>query len=261
MGWAKYREDIVSRWNNDNFRPQPDAVLIQAQRESVHREERQVSKLREFTMSSARPLPVIVLADTSGSMGENGKIDALNAAISDMITSFAEEDDARAEIYVCVVTFGGQSALIHSPLRPARENKSAPMLAKGKTPMGGAFELARAMIEDPTTVPSRAYRPALVLISDGAATDDWFPPLDALLKSERASKASRFALAIGADAHHETLNAFLADEHSRVFEAHEARGIKNFFRWVTMSVTTRSRSTNPNSVIRVEPTDLDEFDF
>jgi len=127
--------------------------------------------------------------------------------------------------------------------------------------MGEAFELARAMVEDRETVPSRAYRPTLVLVSDGVPTDDWRTPLATLLTSERACKATRFAMGIGADADHETLTAFLANDEGRVFEAHEAREIKNFFRWVTMSVTTRSRSANPNSVVMVEPTDLDEFDF
>lgn len=219
-----------------------------------------MSKLKEFTMSSARPLPVIVLADVSGSMSANGKIDALNDAVSEMIATFSEEDDTRAEIHVSVITFGG-GASIHKLLRPASETRWEPMVASGRTPMGEAFELARSMVEDRETVPSRAYRPTLVLVSDGVPTDDWRTPLATLLKSERASKATRFAMGIGADADHETLIAFLANDEGRVFEAHEAREIKNFFRWVTMSVTTRSRSTNPNSVVMVEPTDLDEFDF
>ena len=45
-----------------------------------------------------------------------------------------------------------------------------------------------------------------------------------------------------------------------VFQAHEARKIKKFFRWVTMSVTSRSRSTNPNSIIKFDP-DEDDDDF
>lgn len=220
-----------------------------------------MKELKEFTVPSARPLPVIVLADVSGSMDANGKINALNNAVSEMIATFAEEDDNRAEIHVCVITFGGSGASIHKPLQPASETRWEPMAASGRTPMGQAFELARTMIEDHETIPSRAYRPTLVLVSDGVPTDDWRNPLSKLLKSERASKATRFAMGVGADADHATLTAFLADEEGRVFEAHEAREIRNFFRWVTMSVTSRSRSTNPNSVVPVAPTDLDDFDF
>jgi uncharacterized protein YegL len=46
-----------------------------------------------------------------------------------------------------------------------------------------------------------------------------------------------------------------------VYSAHEARQIKNFFRWVTMSVTQRTRSVNPNSVVVVDPMALDDYDF
>jgi uncharacterized protein YegL len=46
-----------------------------------------------------------------------------------------------------------------------------------------------------------------------------------------------------------------------VYRAHEARQIKQFFRWVTMSVTQRSRSANPDTLIAVEPTPLDDFNF
>jgi uncharacterized protein YegL len=264
MGWAKYQEDIVSRWVSDNHvRRQAQAEAVSAKRKSTAapKQERQMSKLKEFTMSSARPLPVIVLADVSGSMSANGKVGALNDAVSEMIATFAEEEETRAEIHVSVIAFGSGGASLHKPLRPARETRWEPMSASGRTPMGEAFEMARAMLEDRETIPSRAYRPTLVLVSDGVPTDDWRTPLATLLTSERASKATRFAMGIGADADHETLTAFIAKDEVRVFEAHEAREIKNFFRWVTMSVTTRSRSANPNSVVMVQPIDLDQFDF
>jgi uncharacterized protein YegL len=220
-----------------------------------------MNKLNEFTVPTARPLPVLILADASGSMSANGKIGALNDAVVEMLATFSDEDDSRAEIHVSVIAFGRDGAYIHKPLLPARDTKWEPLEASGRTPMGGAFELARQMVEDRGTIPSRAYRPTIVLVSDGVPTDDWRSPLEDLLKSERASKATRFAMGIGADANQETLIAFLASEQGRVFEAHEAREIKNFFRWVTMSVTTRSRSMNPNSVVMVAPTDLDDLEF
>ena len=259
MGWASYREDIISRFVGAS-RPRAAAVSPQHTGDRTT-QGKEMSKLKEFTVSSARPLPVIVLADVSGSMSANNKIEALNDAVAEMIATFAEEDDSRAEIHVSVIAFGRDGALLHKPLQLANETKWEPMEASGRTPMGEAFTLAQQMIEDRDTIPSRAYRPTLVLVSDGVPTDDWRGPLDQLLQSERASKAMRFAMGIGADADKDTLTAFLADDEGRVFEAHEAREIKNFFRWVTMSVTTRSRSANPDSVISVEPTNLDDFDF
>lgn len=123
--------------------------------------------------------------------------------------------------------------------------------------MGAAFELAREMVEDRKQIPSRSYAPALILLSDGIPTDQWEGPLEELLKSDRASKAQRFAMAIGGGADREMLQGFLGKAGGRIFEGHEAREITKFLRWVTMSVTVRSRSTNPNQVEYTEPDDFD----
>lgn len=249
MGWAKYQEDIVSRWVNDNHArraPKTDATLSQRKGTVVPKQEKHMSKLKEFTVSSARPLPVIVLADVSGSMEEDGKIQALNYAVREMIDAFQDESDLRAEIHISVITFGGQSR-VHLPLVSARDASWSDLGASGSTPMGAAFDLARQMIEDKAAVPGRAYRPTIVLVSDGQPTDAWQPPLEALLGSERGGKAFRMALAIGADADPAVLQAFLADPEARVYRDDEARQIRQFFQLVTMSVSARSRSANPNS--------------
>lgn len=276
MGWAKFQEDIVSCWVQNN-QYKENRKIVSRKADKTFRdvivgnkpelpcqskpEGKSMSKFREFAVASARPLPVIVLADISGSMAADGKITALNDAIAEMIATFAEEDDSRAEIHVSVVTFGGAAASVHKGLTTADKVDWEAMSASGRTPMGQAFTLAREMLEDKAVIPSRAYRPTVVLISDGVPTDDWEQPLKDLLASERASKSMRLAMAIGEDADKKTLTAFLDDPEGRVFEAHEAREIRKFFRWVTMSVTSRSRSVNPNSVVVVEPTDLDDFDF
>lgn len=220
-----------------------------------------MSLLKEFSVAASRPLPVLLLADVSGSMAEKGKIEALNDAVAEMIAAFAEEGDARADIQVAVITFGGNEARLHQPLASASTMKWERLNAAGRTPLGAALDLARTLIEDRQSLPSRAYRPTLVLVSDGLPTDAWEEPLARLLASERAAKAPRFAMAIGDDADRHVLSAFLAKPEARVFEAHEARQIKKFFRWVTMTVATRSRSVNPNEIVAMEPTDLDDFAF
>lgn len=221
-------------------------------------------KLKSFTASSARPLPVIILADTSGSMCDDGKIDALNTALKDMVESFALESEGRAEIHIAVVTFGGE-AEVHQELTAAHKFSFLPLGAHGSTPMGAAFDLAREMIEDKERIPGRAYTPSIVLVSDGqpqeAPDGYWKQALEKLMKSERAAKAQRFALGIGQDADVEVLRAFIGNESGKVYGASDARQIKSFFKWVTMSITSRSRSATPNSVAVDEfaPSDLDEL--
>lgn len=204
------------------------------------------SRLGEFTVSDARPLPVILLADVSGSMAADGKIAALNLAVREMLEAFKDEFDLRAAIQVCVITFGGE-ARMHLPLGNAADAVWTDLGANGGTPMGAAFQMTRTLVEDRNALPSRAYRPTVVLVSDGQPTDEWRQQLDALLQSERGGKTFRMALAIGADADHAVLSEFLADAQARVYRADEARQIRKFFQFVTMSVSTRSRSANPNT--------------
>lgn len=206
-----------------------------------------MSQLSDFTIAAPRPLPVLILADVSGSMSEHGKIDSLNQAMSEMFAAFAAESQESAQIQIAVVTFGGESAQLHTPLADARSVQWTPMRAAGRTPMGGAIRLATSLIEDRGTVPGRAYRPVIVLASDGAPTDDWQKPVDELLRAERGKRADRFALAIGDDADKAMLAVFVNDPSRPVLAAGDARQIQKFFKWVTMSVTARSRSATPNA--------------
>lgn len=269
MGFAKYQEDIVSRYVADFAMhtthppvtlpktPAPTAKNPSEKRINV------MSSLKKFAVSTPRPLPVIILADVSGSMSENGKIEALNDSIKDMVSTFSNESRLRAEIQIGLITFGGQ-ANMHLPLVAAHSVTGIPELqAEGVTPMGGAFELARQLLEDKDLIPSRAYRPVVILLSDGQPTDDWEAPFKALKESERAQKATRIAMAIGSDADEAMLREFANDLEAPIFKAHNARDIHRFFRAVTMSVTTRTASQNPDlpSAFVVPPPVDDEVDL
>lgn len=225
----------------------PDFSAATLIRQEVPSKPGSSTKLGGFAAPQPRPLPVVVLADVSGSMAENDKIGALNEALKTMIQSFAKESRLRAEIQVGLITFGSGGAQEHLPVVAAHRIEGVEALrASGPTPMGEAFRLARQWLEDKERIPSRAYRPVLVLVSDGAPTDDWEAPLQALKASERSQKATRFAMAIGADADKDMLAQFTNDREAPVFEADGARDIVRFFRAVTMSVVARSTSTTPD---------------
>jgi len=225
-----------------------------------------MSDLQNFTMATARPLPVILLADISGSMAENGKMSVLNRSVQEMIAGFIEASSSRVEIQVAVIVFGGNDANLYQDLIPASKFIWHDMEAKGKTPLGAAFKLAKTLIEDKQKIPSRAYTPVIILASDARPTDtvsskdaiSWDDALRELLSSERALKASRYALAIGDDANLEVMKKFLDHPDGKVFQASEVGEISRFFRYVTMSVTERSRSSNPNLV---RPTEPDDFSY
>lgn len=204
--------------------------------------------LTDFTLPTARPLPVLFLIDGSGSMSENGKMDAVNTAMRDLLQSLATDDARHAEVQVAAIVFSHRDATLHLPFTPVRDAQWSPVTPFKQTPMAEALRLARELLEDQELIPSRAYRPTVVLVSDGVPNEPelYHAELQRFLTSPRASKAFRLAMGIGADVDTEALQLFLHQPGARVFQAHEARHIHKFFQFVSMSVTARSKSLNPN---------------
>jgi len=73
MGWASMNEDNESRFFNATIiRNEVDRKMNTSQ-PMPEKQPGGSTKLKAFTAPQARPLPVIILADTSGSMAENQK--------------------------------------------------------------------------------------------------------------------------------------------------------------------------------------------
>ncbi len=216
-----------------------------------------MSDLREFVRPDARPLPVIVLADVSGSMAADGKIESLNRSLDAMIRSFAAEAEGVAEIHVAVIGFADRAELV-VPLQPAKSVALKALSAGGRTAMGAALSITADLVENQEVLPRRSYRPTIVLVSDGAPTDDVTGPIARFQGGTRASKADRMALAIGADADEMMLRKFVNASDGQVYRAQDAANIRSFFKFVTMSVSTRTRSVDPNLLPALpSPGDLD----
>lgn len=222
--------------------------------------------IKDLVIQKARPLPVIILADVSGSMAAGNKIGILNNAMREMIDSLKNENSLRAEIYFSVIVFGGANARPILKFTKANEVDWQDLTAEGKTPMGSALKMVKELLENKDIIPSRSYAPTLVLLSDGMPNDSWEPPLKDLLSSPRAAKAFRIAMSIGAgNDGKNVLKMFLGDSELDVFEANQARDIKKFFKFVTMSVSQRAQSVNPNQTISVSfddaDDDIEDFEF
>ena len=210
----------------------------------------------KYTVAKAKPLPVVLLLDTSSSMnagGEQSKIVELDSAVRDMIKDFAHEEQLETEIHVSVITFGYNGVQLALPYTNASKVEMKKLEAQGNTPMGMALRMAKDMIEDKETTPSRAYRPLVILCSDGAPNDDWEGPMDNFIKDGRSSKCDRMAMAIGSDANEAVLKRFIEGTENPFFYAKDASSMHKFFKFVTMSVATRSHSQNPNVIMKIEP--------
>ena len=214
-----------------------------------------------FEVKKTRPLPVFFLVDTSGSMRAQ-KIQKVNLAFKEMVTAFRNVQNARGDIQMCIITFGGKVEVAHE-LTPVSDIQLQEFKASGNTPMGEAFELVTKMIEDKMVVGPEAFVPIIVLVSDGIPTDlpkniqskiksnnnrsiflDW-DALKMMHSSRRTNKAIKLALSIGDDANNEMLKAFINNKSIPLFKAREIDTITKFFEWITMSISIRS--VNPEN--------------
>jgi uncharacterized protein YegL len=220
-----------------------------------------MESLNDFLIQKARPLPVIVAVDRSASMSIDGKIDALNIALKDFIDSIKDEDSAKAEIQIALFSFGTGGATYDLQLTPIDNATPKTYTANGNTPMGQAFKMMKELIENRDEIPSRSYKPTIVLLTDGQPNDDWTNPMYELINDGRSAKAFRIAMAIGDDADKDMLSKFVSSP-EYLITGESARDIRKFFRFVTMSVTQRMKSQSPDMLQQpIQIPDDDTLDF
>lgn len=229
--------------------------------------------INNFIKKEGRALPVFILLDVSGSM-KGEKIETVNVALKEMINSFKKIENPKGIIELCLITFGGSQVNVIKELSQLKDSDVYTLTANGNTPMGMAFEKVAEMIEDKNVVSSRAYTPTIVLISDGNPTDynpagksiEEIMAWESLMKIHsgiRCSKATKLAMGIGGDVDINILKAFINNNEIPVISAKDNNTISKFFEWVTMSVSVRSVSSNPNQA-QLEDTymfDKDEILF
>jgi uncharacterized protein YegL len=196
---------------------------------------------------SRHPLHFVILADCSGGM-KGEKIQALNYAIADMLPHLAawERDQEQAQVFIRAIAFATQPWWHIPEPQPVAGIRWKPLqpVPKGLTNMGPAFALAAQVLE-PGKIERRALRPALLLITDGLATD---PPggfeagLSALMAQPAGRAALRLAIAIGRDAQSAALDRFIGDPSVPVLVADSTEDIADRLVAASLAVSRMSQA-------------------
>lgn len=206
-----------------------------------------------------RPLHFIYLCDCSGSM-RGKKMQSLNQAIRQSLPAMADvaRDNPEAQLLVRAVSFSDAARWHIAEATPveALEHEWRDLEASGLTAMGEAMSLVAQVLRTPP-MEQRALPPVLVLISDGAPTDDYYGGLQTLLHEPWARKAVRLAIAIGHDAALDELQRFIGPEPSageagertamRPLQANDARTLARYIKWASTAVV--NAATRPVSEI------------
>jgi len=94
------------------------------------------------------------------------------------------------------------------------------------------------------------------LVSDGQPDSGWEKPLNKFISDGRSGKCDRIAMAIGADADEAVLGKFFEGTTHPLLYAENAKQLRDCFKYITMSVTIRTKSQTPNIVPEASAIDI-----
>jgi uncharacterized protein YegL len=188
-----------------------------------------------------RPMHFIIAADASGSMIDS-RIQSLNFAIATVLPQLAKwermQDNVR--LLIRIVVFGNEAVWHIEEPTPVSEVRFQPIkvIPRSKTRTGAALRLIASVLTE-ERLERRALRPAILLITDGIATDDFNAGLSALLATPGGERALRIAVAIGEHARVEDLVAF-SDSAIPVLRTDRTEDIPDLLKAVTFTVSKMS---------------------
>ena len=191
---------------------------------------------------AGRPLHFIWIADCSGSMQADGKIQALNLAIREAIPHLRDmaAKNPHAQVLVRALAFSSGVRWHQPEPVPIDQLVWHELRAYGYTDLGAALTEVASVLHSPPMEP-RSLPPALVLLSDGEPTDDWLAGLRALEATPWGAKAVRLAIGIGRDADLDVLQAFIGRPDIHPVTAAHPEQLVQLVRWAS-TVASRAAS-------------------
>lgn len=199
-------------------------------------------------------VPVALCLDTSGSMmGE--KIRELVEGVNLFYDTIDQDEDAHDAAEVCIVEFNSRASLIQDFASVEHLKQIESIDATGGTSLGEGVNLALDTLEQRKSVYSGVgvlyYQPWLVLMTDGQPNgrhDELQRAINRVTDMVARKKLTVFPIGIGSDADMAVLQRFSPNRNPL-----RLRGLafKEFFEWLSQSVSRVSRST-PGDAIKLD---------
>ena len=206
-----------------------------------------ILRQEELVENPTARLPVCLVLDTSASMSGT-PIKELQEGVDVFFRELLVDEVAKYSAEVAIVTFGGK---VDMPVDfAAVTRQTIPSLkADGWTPMGEAVEKALELLNTRKEEYKRAgvdyYQPWLVLMTDGAPTDDITRASQLIGQLTKEKKLAVFAIEIGNDADMKELGKLSGSRPPLKLKGLE---FGKFFLWLSASVSRVSQSVPGNKV-------------
>jgi uncharacterized protein YegL len=194
-----------------------------------------------------KPMHFFFVLDVSGSMRRDGRIQALNNAIREVVPQLRDEALANphAQLLIRVLAFATEAHWVVERPTPVEEFRwrGVDAVPRGLTELGLALrELARCMRELAET--GRGFPPAIILVSDGHPTHTAGPHfatgLQELMAEPWGRAAVRLALGVGRDADMHSLRRFIGREDVPLVRADNPQQLTEFLVWASKAASRGS---------------------
>lgn len=213
-------------------------------------DEKYILRQEDLVENPTARVPICLVLDTSGSM-DGLPIAELNQGVKSFFETIRSDDVAQYAAEICVVTFGGSVRKLVDFM--SIERQEVPSLkAEGGTPMGEAVNAALDLLEQRKQDYKRAgvdyYQPWLVLMTDGAPTDEIGAAAAKTATMVKERKLAIFPIGIGSAVNMQTLAQFSP---TRPPLRLQGLNFKEFFVWLSRSVSRVSQST-PGEEVKLD---------
>lgn len=193
-----------------------------------------------------RRLPVYLLVDVSGSMhGE--PIESVKNGLQMLVAALRKDPQALETAYLSVITFGSSAQQI-IPLTELSTFQLPEITAGGCTVLGEALKLVCKCRDNEVTKTTATqkgdWRPMVFILTDGVPTDD---PTDGIAEFRARKWGASVCCAAGPGADKGLLDKITPECVVELATADQAT-LSAFFKWVTASIVSTSKSINEAGV-------------
>lgn len=192
----------------------------------------------------------VLVLDCSSSMSTNNAIGQLNDGVQTLHSCLTNDELASRRIELGVISFGSKVS-VESTIAPLDVFSPPTLRASGSTPLAQAVLEAISMVEERTKIYQKAgiayYKPWILLMTDGGATDDRTVIEEAINKSIAVQESGLMTVfAVGV----EQADFGLLDLLTYKFNPKKMSGVKwnEFFIWLSNSLRKISASNTSDKI-------------